>query len=174
MFAFINLTECTLIYFITLETSIWPNFHYFEPAQNRRCCPSDPPPLPTCSLNYSHNLKCVRLVRKTVNTGMFTNNLQAFYHFNIPFSNNRMIRTVVLKKQSLPPHLILIIPTIKHIIILNYLQCPGWSLVYNAYQSKSYRPFHNLAFFETSGTLRVFHRKTRFLGKAQSVRMPLR
>lgn len=63
---------------VLLETSNWPNFHYFKPAQNRRWGPFDPPPLPTCSFNYSHNLKCVRLLRKTVSTGMFTNNLWAF------------------------------------------------------------------------------------------------
>lgn len=39
---------------VLLETSNWPNFHYFEPGQtgqNRRWGPSAPPPLPTCSFN---------------------------------------------------------------------------------------------------------------------------
>lgn len=81
---------------VLLETSNWPNFHYFEPAQNRRWGPFDAPPLPICSFNYSHNLKCVRLLRKTVSTGMFTNNLWAFYHSNLPLSNNRIILTIVL------------------------------------------------------------------------------
>lgn len=73
---------------VLLKTPSWPNFHYFEPAQSRRWRPSELPPFPTCSFNYSHYLKCVRLLRKRVNTGML---LRIHRHFIILLFLNRKI-----------------------------------------------------------------------------------